>query len=108
MPNLHDALERIDNDQSFKDWLVRDPQGALQGYDLSSDDLSVIAMELSDDFEVLGFVEQRTSKAGLFALISSASHAATPPDTANPADPSEASADAAAPDAGLRAEHPER
>jgi len=76
MPNLHDALERIENDQNFKEWLVRDPQGALQGFELSSDDLSVIAMELSDDFEVLGFVEQRTSKAGLFALISSASHAA--------------------------------
>ncbi len=78
MPNLQDALERLESDQSFKDWLVRDPQGALQGYDLTPEDVSVIAMELSDDFEVLGFVEQRTSKAGLFALISNASHAAPP------------------------------
>lgn len=87
MPNLHDALERIENDQHFKDWLVRDPQGALQGFELSSDDLSVIAMELSDDFEVLGFVEQRTSKAGLFALISSASHASSTTEEPDPADP---------------------
>jgi hypothetical protein len=95
MPNLHDALERLESDQSFKDWLVRDPQGALQGYDLTPDDVSVIAMELSDDFEVLGFVEQRTSKAGLFALISNASHAA--PAAEGGTEPTEPGTDASAP-----------
>jgi len=82
VPDIDDVLGLMMTDASFKADLVRDPKGVLDGYDLSPDDLSTVAQQLSEDQEALDPVEQRTSRAGLFALFSTAmrTHGATPPD----------------------------
>ena len=75
MSDLPTVLERL-ADPDFLDRVVRDPKEALAGYRLTRDDVSVLAARLSDEQEVLGFVEQRVAKAGMFSLLSSA----LPPD----------------------------
>lgn len=85
--DLPTVLERL-ADPEFLDRVVRDPKEALAGYRLTRDDVSVLAARLSDEQEVLGFVEQRVAKAGMFSLLSSA----LPPDadgtgTGSPLDP---------------------
>ena len=71
MSDLPTVLERL-SDPDFLDRVVRDPKVALAGYRLSRDDVSVLAARLADEQEVLGFVEQRVAKAGMFSLLSSA------------------------------------
>ena len=72
MPDIDDVLGLMMSDADFKASLVRDPKAVLGRYDLSPDDLAVVAEQLADDQAALGPIEQRTSKAGLFALFSSA------------------------------------
>jgi len=74
--DLPTVLERL-ADPEFLDRVVRDPKDALAGYQLTRDDVSVLAARLADEQDVLGFVEQRVAKAGMFALLSSA----LPPDS---------------------------
>ena len=75
MSDISAVLERL-ADPDFLDRVVRDPKDALEGYHLSRADISVLADRLADEQEVLGFVEQRVAKAGMFSLLSSA----LPPD----------------------------
>ena len=70
--DLDAVLERMSHDGGFRDAVVRDPRAALAGYALSADDLRELTTRLADDHESLDPVEQRTSKAGLFALFSGA------------------------------------
>lgn len=85
MSDLPTVLERL-ADPDFLDRVVRDPKEALAGYRLTRDDVSVLAARLADEQEVLGFVEQRVAKAGMFSLLSSALNADDP--GAAPADES--------------------
>lgn len=71
MSDLPTVLERL-ADPEFLDRVVHDPKAALAGYRLTRDDVGVLAAELADEQEVLGFVEQRVAKAGMFSLLSSA------------------------------------
>ena len=82
MSDLPTVLERL-ADPDFLDRVVRDPKEALAGYRLTRDDVSVLAARLSDEQEILGFVEQRVAKAGMFSLLSSA----LPPDPDPDPDP---------------------
>lgn len=70
--DLDAVLERMSHDGGFRDAVVRDPRAALAGYALSADELRELTNRLADDHESLDPVEQRTSKAGLFALFSGA------------------------------------
>lgn len=69
MAGLADALERLRTDPAFISRLVTDPRSALAGYDLSADDLSVLAKAVDDCNAEASAVEQRTSKAGFFGLF---------------------------------------
>jgi hypothetical protein len=70
MAGIDDVLERLVTDASFKKELVTDPKAALAGYELTADDVQLLAAQVTDDTGSLGAVEQRTSKAGLFGLFS--------------------------------------
>ncbi|HEV2783430.1 MAG TPA: Os1348 family NHLP clan protein [Actinophytocola sp.] len=67
MAGLEDALERLATDPAFKAQLATDPRAALAGYELSADDLSVLAKRVGANGA--SAVEQRTSKAGFFGLF---------------------------------------
>jgi hypothetical protein len=69
MAGLEDALDRLRCDPAFRAQLATDPRSALAGYDLSGDDLSVLAKAVSADNRGKSAVEQRTSKAGFFGLF---------------------------------------
>jgi hypothetical protein len=69
MPGIEDALARLITDPAFKERLTTDPRSALAGYELSADDLSVLAREVGADNRSKSVVEQRTSKAGFFGLF---------------------------------------
>ena len=69
MPGLEDALARLITDPAFKAQLATDPRSALAGYELSADDLSVLAREVGANNRGKSVVEQRTSKAGFFGLF---------------------------------------
>lgn len=70
--DLEAVLLRLDADPMFKAAVVRDPRAALAEFDLPAEDLRRLTEHLADEHEVLDPVEQRTSKAGLFALLSGA------------------------------------
>lgn len=70
MPGLDDALERLVNEPGFRDRLQTDPQAALAGFDLSRDDLEVLAHTVDGDGGSSGSVEARQSKSALFGMIS--------------------------------------
>ena len=70
--DLEVVLQRLDTDPEFKASVVRDPKAALAEIDLPAEDLRRLTEHLADEHEVLDPVEQRTSKAGLFALLSGA------------------------------------
>lgn len=69
MPGLEDALARLITDPAFRAQLTTDPRSALAGYELSADDLSVLAKEVGANNHGQSVVEQRTSKAGFFGLF---------------------------------------
>lgn len=70
MPGLDDVLERLVNEPEFRSRLTSDPKRALAGYDLTADDLDVLAGQLSEETGGSTPVESRTSKAALFSLLS--------------------------------------
>ena len=93
MPGIEDALARLITDPAFKAQLATDPRSALAGYELSADDLSVLAKEVGANNHGKSVVEQRTSKAGFFGLFAQITDhngvvihgPASPPDDERPA-----------------------
>jgi len=57
-------------DPTFTRALAQDPANALAGYSLSDEDLSLLSTQVSFDRGAVSTVEERTSKAGLFGLLS--------------------------------------
>jgi hypothetical protein len=74
MSDIEKVLERLVDDVAFRDELRTDPQTALGGYDLSTDDLRVLATRVTGDGNDTHPVEQRTSRSALFALLSRQTH----------------------------------
>jgi hypothetical protein len=69
MEGLDDALERLRRDAEFRNLVADDPRAALAGYDLTAEDLQVLAKHLDPDgLRPAGF-------AALFAM---------PPDDEDP------------------------
>lgn len=69
MAGIEDIIERLINDSTFRVEFQKDPKEALEGYDLSEEDLGLLAGRLSSDAGGEAKVEQRTSKAALFGII---------------------------------------
>ena len=70
MSDFDAALERLVSEPAFRDALATDPQRALAGYRLSPDELEVLTSQLDTGSGGQRHVEQRTSKASLFGLLS--------------------------------------
>jgi len=65
------ALERLVSDPEFRAALAADPQRALAGYELAPDELAVLTSQVdTGSGSAQRHVEQRTSKASLFGLLS--------------------------------------
>ena len=67
---LDDALERLVTDPGFRELIAADPQAALDGFDLTTEELGVLASAIGGDDEggERG-VEARQSKAGMLGLF---------------------------------------
>ena len=66
MAGIEEAMDRLALDPNFRDALHRDPRAALDGYDLSADDLERLAGQLMTDVEPKS---GRPSKAALLDLL---------------------------------------
>jgi hypothetical protein len=71
MADIDDVLERLLTDADFAHRLASDPSGALAGYSLSQDDVTLLSTQVSFDPGALSLVEERISKAGMFGLLTS-------------------------------------
>lgn len=71
MAGFDEAMERLVNDPRFRGQLSEDPASALSEYDLSSEEAALLGTGLAESVGQ-STVEQRTSKAGLAGLLSSA------------------------------------
>jgi hypothetical protein len=80
MAGIDEVLERLVNDPQFPERLRTDPATALAGYELSEDDMRVLAMQLSSDSGTGGAMEQRTSKSALIPAVQAAEPVDPPPD----------------------------
>jgi hypothetical protein len=63
-------LERLISDPAFRNALAADPARALAGYRLSPDELELLNAQVDTGTGGQRHVEQRTSKASLFGLLS--------------------------------------
>lgn len=64
------VLDLLDNDPAFRDQLIHGPGEALDGYDLSAEDLETLSNRLGmDDLDP---VKQRTVRAAWFGLLAQA------------------------------------
>ncbi|MBI2168791.1 MAG: hypothetical protein HYU28_04715 [Actinobacteria bacterium] len=72
MAAIDEVLERFVNEPAFRDAVAADPESALDGYELSADDLELLASQFSRDAGGRGGVERRLTKAGLSGLLSQA------------------------------------
>jgi hypothetical protein len=63
------ALERLIGDPEFRAALAADPERALAGYTLSPDERELLGAQVDGGTGGERQVEQRTSKAGLFGLL---------------------------------------
>ena len=70
MSDFDVALERLVSEPAFREALAADPQRALAGYRLSPDELEVLTSQVDTGSGGQRHVEQRTSKASLFGLLS--------------------------------------
>lgn len=70
MSDFDAVLERLLTDPAFTATLAADPAGALAGYRLSPEEIELLHAQVSADAGGEHVVEQRTSKAGLFGLLS--------------------------------------
>jgi hypothetical protein len=68
--HFDDVLERLLTDPAFKAALAADPARALTGYDLADDERDLLSAQVSTDTGGDRQVEARTTKAGLFGLLS--------------------------------------
>lgn len=71
MAGIDEVLERLVADGDFRAALARDPAATLAGYDLTRDDIELLASRLDDGDDAERTVEQRTSKSAMLALLSS-------------------------------------
>jgi hypothetical protein len=71
------VLERLVTDRSFRDQLAADPRSALAGYDLTTDELVLLATHVSDELAGDRNVEGRTSRSALFSLFTQIDDATT-------------------------------
>ncbi|MCU1589949.1 MAG: hypothetical protein JWP11_1205 [Frankiales bacterium] len=71
MADIDEVLERLVTDAAFRDRLGSDPAAALAAYDLSTDDLQLLASSLDDSEGQQHGVEQRTSKSAVVGLLAS-------------------------------------
>jgi hypothetical protein len=72
MAGLDDVLERLVTDPAFGRRLASDPTAALAGYELSADDLTLLASQVSNAAGASGTVDRRTSKASLAGFMGAA------------------------------------
>jgi hypothetical protein len=70
MSDFDAVLERLLTDPGFTSALAADPASALAGYDLSDDERQLLHAQVSTEAGGDRRVEQRTSKASLFGLLS--------------------------------------
>lgn len=70
MTDFDTVLERLLTDPGFAARLAADPQATLAGYQLSADEADLLRAQVSSDTGGHHQVEQRTSKASLFGLLS--------------------------------------
>jgi hypothetical protein len=70
MSDFDAALERLVSDPAFRDALAADPARALAGYHLEPDELDLLNAQIDMGTGGQRHVEQRTSKASLFGLLS--------------------------------------
>jgi hypothetical protein len=71
MADIDGILERLVTDQGFRAQLASDPAAALDGYDLSADDLALLASSMDEGDVGQRGVEQRTSKSAVVGLLAS-------------------------------------
>lgn len=69
MSGLEDVLALLITDRSFREALTTDPAAALAGYDLSREDLEILAASLDEQVGGERVVEQRTSKSALLGML---------------------------------------
>jgi hypothetical protein len=69
MSDFDEVLERLLGDPAFKARLAADPQGALDGYRLTPDELDILQSQVGEAGGQT-HVEQRTSKASMFGVFS--------------------------------------
>jgi hypothetical protein len=67
--DIDEVLERLDREGSFREALRRNPQAALAGYDLTTDDLRVLAGHETGGPGRERALEQRLGKSALFGLL---------------------------------------
>jgi hypothetical protein len=70
MSDFDAVLERLLGDAGFQARLAADPAAALAGYRLSDDEAELLRAQVTGDVGGHHRVEQRTSKASLFGLLS--------------------------------------
>lgn len=70
MSDFDAALERLICDPEFRAALAADPTGTLATYRLSADEFDLLCAQLDPGVAGDRQVERRTSKAGLFGLLS--------------------------------------
>src|SRR6266545_3326047 len=70
MSDFDAVLERLVADPGFRAALAADPARALAGYRLSADEVELLHAQLDTGTGGNRHVEQRTSKASLFGLLS--------------------------------------
>lgn len=71
MADIDLVLERLVMDTAFRAALADDPAEALRGYDLTAQDLQLLAGSLDDGDDAQRSVEQRTSKSAMVGLLAS-------------------------------------
>jgi hypothetical protein len=70
MSDFDAVLERLLGDHAFRQRLATDPDNLLAGYHLSADESELLRAQVTGDTGGHHQVEQRTSKASLFGLLS--------------------------------------
>ena len=71
MPDLDEVLERLASEPTFAAALASEPTAALAGYDLSADDLAVIADCLDGSRQRRGSTDPPVRPSALIRLLAS-------------------------------------
>lgn len=86
MPSLDEVLERLRSDKDFRVHLEHDPRAALDGYDLTTDELTRLAAQVVADHHAEDPIARRTAQAGFFALFANPAGDSADDDGERPAD----------------------